>query len=129
MGTPNMPKDVIEFLAHRITSNVRELEMALNRVTAHSTLVGRAISLEMTQEVLRDVLRASDRRITIDEIQRRAAEHWPEARDVVRRRARAVARRRQVAMYLASSSPRARCPRSAASSAGATTPRSCMPSG
>jgi chromosomal replication initiator protein len=103
MGTPNMPKDVIEFLAHRITSNVRELEMALNRVTAHSTLVGRAISLEMTQEVLRDVLRASDRRITIDEIQRRVAEHYNLKLSEMssERRARAVARPRQVAMYLA----------------------------
>ena len=75
-GTPNLPKEVIEFLAHKITSNVRELEMAFNRVTAHAILVGRAITIEMTQEVLRDVLRASDRRVTIEEIQRRVAEHY-----------------------------------------------------
>ena len=102
-GTPNLPKDVIEFLAHKITSNVRELEMAFNRVTAHATLVGRAITLEMTQEVLRDVLRASDRRITIEEIQRRVAEHYKIKLSEMssERRARAVARPRQVAMYLA----------------------------
>ncbi|MGD9539256.1 MAG: chromosomal replication initiator protein DnaA [Alphaproteobacteria bacterium] len=102
-GTPNVPKDVLEFLAHKITSNVRELEMAFNRVTAHATLVGRAISLEMTQEVLRDVLRASDRRITIEEIQRRVAEHYNIKLSEMssERRARAVARPRQVAMYLA----------------------------
>ncbi len=102
-GTPNLPKDVIEFLAHKITSNVRELEMAFNRVTAHATLVGRAITLEMTQEVLRDVLRASDRRITIEEIQRRVAEHYNMKLSEMssERRARAVARPRQVAMYLA----------------------------
>lgn len=101
-GTPNIPKEVIEFLAHRINSNVRELEMAFNRVTAHATLVGRAISIEMTQEVLRDVLRASDRRVTIEEIQRRVAEHYNIKLSEMssERRARAVARPRQVAMYL-----------------------------
>ena len=102
MGMPNIPKDVLEFLAHRITANVRELEMALNRVAAHSTLVGRAISLEMTQEILRDALRASDRRITIEEIQRKTAEFYnlKLAEMSSERRARAVARPRQVAMYL-----------------------------
>jgi chromosomal replication initiator protein len=102
-GMPNVPKEVLEFLAHKITSNVRELEMAFNRVTAHATLVGRAITLEMTQEVLRDVLRASDRRITIEEIQRRVAEHYNIKLSEMssERRARAVARPRQVAMYLA----------------------------
>jgi chromosomal replication initiator protein len=103
MGMPNIPKDVLEFLAHKITSNVRELEMALNRVAAHATLVGRAITLEMTQDVLRDALRASDRRITIEEIQRKVAEHYniKLAEMSSERRARAVARPRQVAMYLA----------------------------
>jgi chromosomal replication initiator protein len=94
---------VLEFLAHKITSNVRELEGALNRVVAHSTLVGRDISLEVTQEVLHDLLRANDRRVTIEEIQKRVAEHFNvRIADMhSARRARAVARPRQVAMYLA----------------------------
>ena len=77
--------------------------MALNRVTAHATLVGRKIDLEMTKEVLRDVLRASERRITIEEIQRRVAEHYNIKLSEMssERRARAVARPRQVAMFLA----------------------------
>ena len=54
----DVPPDLLEFLPRRITSNIRELEMALNRVTAHSTLVGRQIELEMSKDVLRDVLRA-----------------------------------------------------------------------
>ncbi|MBT3767129.1 MAG: chromosomal replication initiator protein DnaA, partial [Rhodospirillales bacterium] len=91
------------FLAHRITSNVRELEGALNRIVAHSTLVGRSISLEMTQEVLHDLLRASDRRVTIEEIQKRVASHFNIRMSDMHsaRRARSVARPRQVAMYLA----------------------------
>lgn len=98
-----IPLKVLEFLAHKITSNVRELEGALNRIVAHAELVGRAITLESTQEVLHDLLRANDRRVTIDEIQKRVAEHFNiRVADMhSARRARTVARPRQVAMYLA----------------------------
>ncbi len=97
------PAKVLEFLAHRITSNVRELEGALNRLIAHSHLVGRPINLEMTQEALQDLLRANDRRVTIEEIQKKVAQHFNiRLADMhSARRARAVARPRQVAMYLA----------------------------
>ncbi|MFD1624974.1 chromosomal replication initiator protein DnaA [Azospirillum griseum] len=99
----SIPLKVLEFLAHKITSNVRELEGALNRIVAHADLVGRSISLETTQEVLHDLLRANDRRVTIDEIQKRVAEHYNiRVADMhSARRARAVARPRQIAMYLA----------------------------
>ncbi|MEE2655046.1 MAG: chromosomal replication initiator protein DnaA [Pseudomonadota bacterium] len=98
-----IPNKVKEFLSHRITSNVRELEGALNRVVAHSELVGREITLETCQDVLHDVLRANDRRVTIEEIQKRVSEHFNiRIADMhSARRARAVARPRQVAMYLA----------------------------
>jgi chromosomal replication initiator protein len=98
-----VPDKVLEFLAHKISSNVRELEGALNRITAHAQLVGRSITLEMTQEVLSDLLRATERRITIDEIQKKVAEHYNiRVADMhSARRARQVARPRQVAMYLA----------------------------
>jgi chromosomal replication initiator protein len=97
-----IPVKVLEFLAHKITSNVRELEGALNRIAAHAQLVGRAITLESAQEVLHDLLRANDRRVTIDEIQKRVAEHYNiRLADMhSARRARAVARPRQVAMWL-----------------------------
>jgi chromosomal replication initiator protein len=98
-----IPDKVLEFLAHKITSNVRELEGALNRIVAHTTLVGRPVTLETTQDVLHDLLRANDRRVTIEEIQKRVAEHFNiRLADMhSARRARAVARPRQVAMYLA----------------------------
>jgi chromosomal replication initiator protein len=97
-----IPPKVLEFLAHKITSNVRELEGALNRIVAHATLVGRPITLESTQEVLHDLLRANDRRVTIEEIQKRVSEHFNVRITDMHsaRRARAVARPRQVAMYL-----------------------------
>ncbi len=102
-GANEVPARVLEFLAHRITSNVRELEGALNRVLAYSNLIGRPITLETTQEVLKDLLRANDRRVTIEDIQKRVAEHYNiRLADMYSaRRARAVARPRQVAMYLA----------------------------
>lgn len=98
-----VPPKVLEFLAHRITSNVRELEGALNRIAAHATLVGRPVTIETAHEVLHDLLRANDRRVTIEEIQKRVAEHFNiRLADMhSARRARAVARPRQVAMYLA----------------------------
>jgi chromosomal replication initiator protein len=97
-----IPSKVLEFLAHKITSNVRELEGALNRIVAYANLVGRPVTLEGTQEVLHDILRANDRRVTIEEIQKRVAEHYNirQSEMYSSRRARAVARPRQVAMYL-----------------------------
>ncbi len=73
-----VPGKVLEFLAHKITSNVRELEGALNRIIAHTQLVGRVITLESAHELLHDLLRANERHVTIDEIQekgRRALQH------------------------------------------------------
>ena len=98
-----IPSRVLEFLAHKITSNVRELEGALNRIIAHSMLVGREISLESTTEVLRDVLRANDRRVTVEDIQKRVSEHFNVRLTDMHspKRLRSVARPRQIAMYLA----------------------------
>jgi chromosomal replication initiator protein len=98
-----VPGKVLEFLAHKITSNIRELEGALNRITAHTQLIGRVITLESAHELLHDLLRANERHVTIDEIQKKVAEHFniKMAEMTSARRARIVARPRQVAMYLA----------------------------
>jgi chromosomal replication initiator protein len=98
----DIPPKVLEFLAHRITSNVRELEGALNRLVAYAKLVGRPIALDNTQEVLQDILRANDRKVTIEEIQKRVAAHYNIRLGEMfsARRSRAIARPRQVAMYL-----------------------------
>lgn len=99
----DVPDSVLEFLALKVTSNVRELEGALNRIVAHADVSKAVITLESTQDVLQDLLRAHDRRITIDEIQRKVAEHYNLRLTDMHsaRRARNVARPRQVAMYLA----------------------------
>ncbi len=93
---------VLEFLAHRITSNVRILEGALTRLFAFASLVGREITLELAQDCLADILRSSDRKLTIEEIQRKVAEHYNiRLSDMIGpKRLRNIARPRQVAMYL-----------------------------
>ncbi|MEZ5910889.1 MAG: chromosomal replication initiator protein DnaA [Paracoccaceae bacterium] len=98
-----MADGVLEFLAHRISNNVRVLEGALTRLFAFASLVGREITLDLTQDCLADILRASDRKITIEEIQRRVAEHYNiRLSDLIGpKRVRTVARPRQIAMYLA----------------------------
>ena len=94
---------VLEFLAHRITTNVRVLEGALTRLFAFASLVGREITLELAQDCLADILRASDRKLTIEEIQRKVSDHFNiRLSDMIGpKRTRTIARPRQVAMYLA----------------------------
>lgn len=97
-----VPEEVVNFLARRISSNVRELEGALNRIAAYATMQNRAIDLDFVSEVLANILRANQRRISIDEIQTRVSDHYRirKAEMTSARRAREVARPRQVAMYL-----------------------------
>lgn len=98
----SMADNVVDFLARRLTNSIRELEGALNRIGAYALMTGRAIDLAFVEEVLANVLRANQRRISIDEIQTRVADHYciRKAEMVSARRAREVARPRQVAMYL-----------------------------
>jgi len=93
---------VLEFLAHRISTNVRVLEGALMRLFAFGSLVGREITMELTQDCLADVLRASDRKITVEEIQRKVSDHFNiRLSDMIGpKRVRTFARPRQMAMYL-----------------------------
>ncbi len=99
----NVPSDVIEFLARTINRNVRELVGGLNKLIAYAQLTGQAVSLQLAEEQLTDILSANRRRITIDEIQRTVCQFYRVDRTEMssKRRARAVVRPRQVAMYLA----------------------------
>lgn len=93
---------VLEFIAHRVSSNVRVLEGALTRLFAFGSLVGRQVTLDMATECLADILRASDKKVTVDEIIRKVTDHYNiRMTDMLSpRRARSVARPRQMAMYL-----------------------------
>ena len=94
--------NVLEFLALRISTNVRVLEGALTRLFAFASLIGRHITLEVTQDCLADVLRASERKITVEEIQRKVSEHYNiRLSDMIGpKRLRTYARPRQIAMFL-----------------------------
>jgi chromosomal replication initiator protein len=93
---------VLEFIAHKITSNIRELEGALNRVVANAVFVGRAITVESAGEVLSDLLRVNDRRVTVEEIQKKVAAHYSIKLSEMSssHKTRQMARPRQIAMYL-----------------------------
>lgn len=97
-----VPQKVLEYLAHKITSNVRELEGALNRVVAGATLMGHPITLETAHEHLSDLVRSHRRQITIEEIQKKVADYYriKVTEMMSARRAQNITRPRQVAMYL-----------------------------
>ena len=96
---------VMEFLANKITNNVREMEGALNRLAVHASIQDSEISVDLVKDVLKDLLRTNSRKITIDEIQKKVVEHYNIKLSDMHspRRSRSVARPRQVAMYLAKS--------------------------
>ncbi|MES2754018.1 MAG: chromosomal replication initiator protein DnaA, partial [Pseudomonadota bacterium] len=98
-----VPADVLAMLAARITGNIRDLEGSLNRLIAYSALTGEAIDMDFAVATLGEVLRGAQRRVTIDEIQKAVSAHFElkPLELISARRARAVARPRQIAMYLA----------------------------
>ena len=100
-----LKQEVMEFLANKITNNVREMEGALNRLAVHASIQDSEISVDLVKDVLKDLLRTNSRKITIDEIQKKVVEHYNIKLSDMHspRRSRSIARPRQVAMYLAKS--------------------------
>ena len=98
----NIPDNVAIFIASKIKSNVRELEGSLIRLIAYSSLTGRPIDLELTQDVLRDLLPNEDRVISLDMIQKFVADHYSlKISDLkARNNSKSVALPRQIAMYI-----------------------------
>jgi chromosomal replication initiator protein len=98
----DLPPDAAFFIAQRIRSNVRELEGALKRVIASARFAGRPVDIELIKESLKDLLALQDRQVSMDNIQRTAAEYYKiKVADMMsRRRSRSVARPRQMAMAL-----------------------------
>lgn len=100
-----VPDKVIEFLAHCITGNVRELEGAINRIAAHATFTGRPVTLELTEDVIADLLRMYEKKTGVHEIRKRVSDYFGvKLTDLdSSRRSRDIAYPRQVAMYLTKS--------------------------
>jgi chromosomal replication initiator protein len=100
----DVPAPVLEYLARTITHNGRDLEGAINRLLAHNTLSGHAVTLEMAEREVRDLIRPQEpRRVKIEDIQRVVARQYNVSRSdlLSSRRTANVVRPRQVAMYLA----------------------------
>ncbi len=98
----NIRDEVTFFIADKIKSNIRELEGALIRVVAYSNLVGKDVDEAVAQEVLKDLIVETQKKITVDIIQRKVAEYF-EIRPsdmTAKRRSRNVAYPRHIAMYL-----------------------------
>ena len=97
-----IPDDVAFLIAKKMRSNVRDLEGALNTLTARANFTGRAITTDFAQETLRDLLRAQQQAISIPNIQKIVADYYGlQIKDLLsKRRTRSLARPRQVAMAL-----------------------------
>ena len=99
----SLPAHILEYLAHRIKSNVRRLEGALLRVASFASLSGRPLSDESIEHLLRDILQEEARRsVNIDQVQRKVAEHYDVrlADMTSKRRPANIAFPRQVAMFI-----------------------------
>ena len=97
-----MHDDVTYFIAHRMQSNVRELEGALCRVIANANFTGRMITVDLAKEALRDLIALHERLVTIENIQRTVARYFKiRVADLLsKKRTRSIARPRQIAMAL-----------------------------
>jgi len=98
-----LPTDVALYIASNIRSNVRELEGALIRLVAHSSLIGAEITLSYTQQVLKNFIDSQARKVTIESIQKSVAEQFGLRLVEIKAKnnARAIVYPRQIAMYLA----------------------------
>jgi chromosomal replication initiator protein len=97
-----VPDDVAEYIARAIKSNVRELEGALIRLMAYASLTGAAIDLPTAQQVLKNIIETQEKKVTIEQIQKRVGEHFGmRAQDLkIRSNSKVIAFPRQVAMFL-----------------------------
>lgn len=99
----DLPQDVVEFLAHNVTSNIRELEGCLIGLLARASLESRKIDIDLARDVVRSVIGEVRTHITIEEIQRVVCTHLSIPEDLIRAKTRKqeIVNARQVAMYLA----------------------------
>ena len=98
-----IPDEVAQLIAKKMRSNVRELEGAINKLTAQAGLLGRPVTIEFAQETLRDLWRAQQQAISIANIQKAVADYYGlQLREMLgKKRTRSLARPRQMAMALA----------------------------
>ena len=98
-----MPEDVLQFIAEKVSRNIRRLEGALTRVASYHALMGKSVNLEVAEQLLGDILQEeAQNQVTVEKIQKRVADYYNlRLSDMVsRRRPANIAFPRQIAMYL-----------------------------
>lgn len=98
-----MPQDVLQFIAEKVSRNIRRLEGALTRVASYHALMGKSVNLEVAEQLLGDILQEeAQNQVTVEKIQKRVADYYNlRISDMVsRRRPANIAFPRQIAMYL-----------------------------
>jgi chromosomal replication initiator protein len=100
--TVALPEDVFYFLAEKIKTNIRELEGALMRVVASAKLIGKEVTVDLARELLKDMITEGEKKVSIDLIQKKVSEYFDIKLSDMRakKRSKAVAYPRQIAMYL-----------------------------
>ena len=97
-----LPDDVAEYIARAIKSNIRELEGALIRLIAYASLTGAEVNLPTAQQVLKNIIETQEKKVTIEQIQKRVGEHFGlRAQDLkIKSNSKVISYPRQVAMFL-----------------------------
>jgi len=98
----HLPDDVAEYIARAIKSNIRELEGALIRLMAYGSLTGADMNLATAQQVLKNIIETQDKKVSIEQIQKRVGEHFGiRAQDLkIKSNSKVIAFPRQVAMFI-----------------------------
>ena len=98
----NVPAEVIDFIANKIPSNIRQLEGALTKLTAYSTLTKKELSIPLTQEILKDIIPLESKNISIDQIQKTVADFYNIKINSLlsKKRNKDIVLARQVAVYI-----------------------------
>ncbi|MFM2385529.1 MAG: chromosomal replication initiator protein DnaA [Bacteroidota bacterium] len=98
-----LPMEVVKYLAYNVQNNIREMEGALTSLLAHSTLVKRDIDLDLTKKVLRNIIKTSNKEITIDAIQKMVCDYYNISYEKLqaKTRKREIVQARQISMFLA----------------------------
>ena len=98
----NVPDKVIEFIAEKIPSNIRQLEGALTKLTAYSTLTKKELSISSAQNILKDIIPLENKKISIDQIQKTVTGYYTIKVNslVSKKRTKDIVLARQVAIYL-----------------------------
>ena len=98
-----LPREVVEFVAYNVSSNIRELEGALNSLLAHATLNKREVDIDLAKKIVKNFVKSISREVSIDYIQKAVCEYFNVLPDklIEKTRKRAVVQARQLSMYLA----------------------------